>query len=186
MAADHGIGQVHVLDLGLQLAPIVLGDLAAAFIFGTPQCRFWISAKKFARRDGIEVEVPLSQSYERRSAIVPGPENGPSQLPPGVQARGNQIEVSPKGIDPGLIGTTEAWRGFSSSEPQLNFSGTVWFGPKNFSLYLGNAADLSLTSRTNVDNKVLEIDLTNATGRIRISLRKEVLVGNSWITELNE
>jgi hypothetical protein len=30
------------------------------------------------------------------------------------------------------------------------------------------------------------VDLTNATGRIRISLRKEVLVGNSWITELNE
>ena len=29
MAADYGIGQVHVLDLGLQLAPIVLGDLAA-------------------------------------------------------------------------------------------------------------------------------------------------------------
>ena len=29
MAADHRIGQVHVLDLGLQLAPIVLGDLAA-------------------------------------------------------------------------------------------------------------------------------------------------------------
>ena len=29
MAADYGIGQVHVLDLGLQLASIVLGDLAA-------------------------------------------------------------------------------------------------------------------------------------------------------------
>src|SRR4029077_721106 len=29
MAADHGIGQVHVLDLGLQLALIVLGDFAA-------------------------------------------------------------------------------------------------------------------------------------------------------------
>ena len=29
VAADHGIGQVHVLDLGLQLAAIVLGDLAA-------------------------------------------------------------------------------------------------------------------------------------------------------------
>jgi hypothetical protein len=29
VAGDHGIGQVHVLDLGLQLAPIVLGDLAA-------------------------------------------------------------------------------------------------------------------------------------------------------------
>jgi hypothetical protein len=29
MAADHGIGQVHVLDLGLQLAAIVLGDPAA-------------------------------------------------------------------------------------------------------------------------------------------------------------
>jgi hypothetical protein len=28
MGADHGIGQVHVLDLGLQLAQIVLGDLA--------------------------------------------------------------------------------------------------------------------------------------------------------------
>jgi 3-hydroxybutyryl-CoA dehydratase len=29
MAADHGIGQVHVFDFGLQLAPIVLGDFAA-------------------------------------------------------------------------------------------------------------------------------------------------------------
>jgi hypothetical protein len=29
MAADYGIGQVHVLDLSLQLAPLVLGDLAA-------------------------------------------------------------------------------------------------------------------------------------------------------------
>ena len=28
MAADHGIGQAHVLDLGLQLAPVMLGDLA--------------------------------------------------------------------------------------------------------------------------------------------------------------
>ena len=28
MAADHGVGQVHVFDLGLQLAPIVLGDFA--------------------------------------------------------------------------------------------------------------------------------------------------------------
>ena len=28
VAADDGIGQVHVLDLGLQLAAIVLGDLA--------------------------------------------------------------------------------------------------------------------------------------------------------------
>jgi hypothetical protein len=28
MAADHGIGQVHVLDFSLQLAPIVLGDFA--------------------------------------------------------------------------------------------------------------------------------------------------------------
>jgi hypothetical protein len=28
MAADHGIGEVHVLDHGLQLAPIVLGDFA--------------------------------------------------------------------------------------------------------------------------------------------------------------
>src|SRR4029077_7533375 len=28
MAADHGIGQAHVLDLGLQLASIMLGDLA--------------------------------------------------------------------------------------------------------------------------------------------------------------
>ena len=28
-AAEDGIGQVHVLDFGLQLAPIVLGDLAA-------------------------------------------------------------------------------------------------------------------------------------------------------------
>src|ERR1700740_3832257 len=28
MAADHGIGQVHVLDFGLQLASIVLGDFA--------------------------------------------------------------------------------------------------------------------------------------------------------------
>jgi hypothetical protein len=28
MAADHRIGQVHILDLGLQLAPIVLGDFA--------------------------------------------------------------------------------------------------------------------------------------------------------------
>jgi hypothetical protein len=29
MAADHGIGQVHVFDFGLQLAPIVFGDFAA-------------------------------------------------------------------------------------------------------------------------------------------------------------
>ncbi len=28
MAANHRIGQIHVLDLGLQLAPIVLVDLA--------------------------------------------------------------------------------------------------------------------------------------------------------------
>jgi hypothetical protein len=28
MAADHGIGQAHVLDLGLQLASVMLGDLA--------------------------------------------------------------------------------------------------------------------------------------------------------------
>jgi len=28
MAADHGIGQVHVFDLGLQLAPMMLADPA--------------------------------------------------------------------------------------------------------------------------------------------------------------
>ena len=28
VAADHRVGQVHVFDLGLQLAPIMLGDLA--------------------------------------------------------------------------------------------------------------------------------------------------------------
>jgi hypothetical protein len=26
MAANHGIGQIHIFDLGLQLAPILLGD----------------------------------------------------------------------------------------------------------------------------------------------------------------
>ena len=29
MAADHRVGQIHVLDLGLQLAAVLLGDLAA-------------------------------------------------------------------------------------------------------------------------------------------------------------
>jgi hypothetical protein len=28
MAANHGVGQIHVFDLGLQLAPVVLADLA--------------------------------------------------------------------------------------------------------------------------------------------------------------
>jgi hypothetical protein len=62
----------------------------------------------------------------------------------------------------------------------------VWLGSRNFSLYFGNAADLSVTSRTNQDDKTLEVDLANAMTRIRITVRKEVLVGGSWVAEANE
>jgi hypothetical protein len=62
----------------------------------------------------------------------------------------------------------------------------VWLRSRNFSLYFGNAADLSLTSRTDRDDRTLEVDLANAMARIRMTVRKEVLVGGSWVAEANE
>jgi len=59
MAADHRVGQVHVLDLGLQLAAIALGDLAAED--GGDLVRLADGA--------IGVEKPLAESVEGGAAM---------------------------------------------------------------------------------------------------------------------
>jgi hypothetical protein len=59
VAADDGVGQVHVFDLGLQLAAMLLGDLApmmTVILFGWP----------FGR---VGVEQTLAQLVERGSSM---------------------------------------------------------------------------------------------------------------------
>ena len=63
MTADHGIGQAHVLDLGLQLASILLGDLATedhGDLVRLPDCSIGIEqalAKIIQCRTAMEDEV---------------------------------------------------------------------------------------------------------------------------------
>jgi hypothetical protein len=59
MAADHRVRQVHVLDLGLKLAVIALGDLAAED--GGDLVRLADGA--------IGVEKPLAELVERGAAM---------------------------------------------------------------------------------------------------------------------
>ena len=59
MAADHRVGQVHVFDLGLQLAAIALGDLAAED-----------RGDLVRLADGpVGVEEPLAELVERGAAM---------------------------------------------------------------------------------------------------------------------
>jgi hypothetical protein len=109
------------------------------------------------------------------------------QLAPGIQASAGGIRLAPKGIDPEFTGTTELWREFALPQPGLTFSGMVWFGPKNFSLYLGNvSSEFALTTETNAADGGLFFHLKNGEAHIRISVRKEVRVGDSWVTESSE
>jgi hypothetical protein len=169
------------------------------FALTTATCRFSIALKKFALRDGVASEIALSSPPTVRKSAAPTSKqsstSGPSpsisgvtkKSTPGVTVNGNKITLSMKGIDPELVGTTELYREFASSDPALMFSGMAWFGPKNFSFYFGNAADdLSIEARRNAAEMALEVDLTNAKARMRLSIKKDVLVENSWVTEFGE
>src|ERR1700745_4352450 len=59
MAADDRVGQMHVFDLGLQLAPVLLGDFAAEY------------DRDLVRLAGraIGVEQALAQLVERGSPM---------------------------------------------------------------------------------------------------------------------
>jgi hypothetical protein len=164
---------------------------AATFLLTTLSCRFTIAATKFALHDGIESEIPLGASYSGPAALTDREqtkkpiENSPSSA--GISAQGATFSLNVKRIDPDLVGTTELFRSFALSEPMLTFSGMAWFGPKNFSVYVaGVPEDLRVETRSNGASKTLELDLVNAKARIRISIKKDVLVGNSWVTEFGE
>jgi hypothetical protein len=173
---------------------------AVMFALATATCRFSIALKKFALRDGVPSEIALSSPLAvhtrfaaptSKQSPTPGPSPSMSGVTkkstPIVTVNGNKITLDMKGIDPELVGTTELYREFASSDPALTFSGMAWFGPKNFSFYFGNAADdLSIEARRNAAEMALEVDLTNAKARMRLSIKKDVLVENSWVTEFGE
>jgi hypothetical protein len=173
------------------------------YTFFGSTCRFAVAARKFALHDGAETEVPVisansTPAAERvREMIRIAKEKAkekaqyleaPPRIPdPAVKVDENKIVIDTKVLDPDRVGTVEMGIRFVSSEPTLPFSGLMWFGPSNFSLYIGDAAsDLSIETWRNIATKAYEVDIKNANARMRFSIRKEVYVGESWIDEFDE
>jgi hypothetical protein len=171
---------------------------AIGYRFFSSNCRLSISAKKFALRNAIESEVPLNHEDPLAKILEQRRKTGQSKSTREssgsdshqsgiVKAERNGINLSTKAIDQDGGGTTELHRRFASSEPAIGFSGMVWFGPKNFSIYIGNAPkDLTVESHKNTLAGAYELDIRNMVARIRLLIRKDVRVGDTWMAELDE
>jgi hypothetical protein len=173
----------------------------ASFLFANSVCRFTITISKFALRNGVESLVPpRDQTPDAGALVVHGKAKLPSdsagsantdggRLKPGgaVEVHGNRLEINSKASDPNMVGTSGLGASFGSSQPPLTFSGIVWLGSNNFSLYLGNApADMTIESRKNAAAKAYEIDISMPDARMRLSVRKDILQDGSWIPDFDD
>jgi hypothetical protein len=148
-------------------------------------------------RGGVESEVPIVDQDKIQAALIKKllslpptrqqPSNAETTSTPGVRRDGNEAVIDLKSLDPDAIGTTSRGTTFVSPNPSLSFSGIMWFGPKNFTLYIGNPSqDLIIESRKNVKTRAYEVDLSNSEARLRFSIRKEVRVEETWLSEFDE
>ena len=103
VAANHRIGQVHVFDLGLQLASIMLADPAAedhGDLVGLPDCSIGIEQafteavqRRAATEDEVVAELDLREEQPMLAAgLLPlpcGKERGKTRQP--LLAAGQQV-----------------------------------------------------------------------------------------------
>jgi hypothetical protein len=172
-----------------------------SFVFSDARCRFAISITQFALQNGVEREVEPRDTSEERAAILrklmesartsrgAAPKSRNTEAGVKVQkgAHGDEIFIAQKDLDPDLIGTFQFKDLFVPSGSDLAFSGIMWLSSKNFSFYLANAPnELSISSQKNSAAKAYVVDIGNQNARFRFSIRKEVLVDNTWVTEFAE
>jgi hypothetical protein len=211
VACARGVAAVHASGtrVALVIPAFIMDELGArgrvhdpTFTFGRDTCRVAITISKFARLEGGDSEIPLYEpdpktdiaarlalegrrrARESENSRTEGRRS--PQSDPNVSVEGNRIRLN-NSIDPERVGFVDLPVAFASPAPVLNFSGMAWFGPKNFTLLVGNAPeDLSIESRRNVATKAYEVDVINKDARVRFSIRKDVRVGDSWIAEFSE
>jgi hypothetical protein len=165
------------------------------YISHNESCRLTAKVKKYLVRGHDETEIPLVDPMALAAALSdkvstsnsPKSHRGETNSRGPVHVEGNKATFNIQDVDPNRIGTTEVSTKFSSPDPALSFSGIVWFGAKNFSFYIANAAsDLSIQARPSTLAKGYEVDLSNPQARISFTIIKEVHVGNAWTTEFGE
>jgi hypothetical protein len=212
VACARGVAAVHAsgMRVALVIPTFVLEELGVrgrvrdpTFTFGRGSCRLAITISKFARLEGGDSEILLYEpdpntdiaarlALEGRRRAMEAEnsganDRGPPQSDPNVSVEGNRIRLNTNNMDPDRVGFWDLPVVFASPVPVLNFSGMAWFGAKNFTLLLGSVPEeLSIESRKDAATKTYMLDVTNNEARVRFSIKKEVLVGDSWVTEFSE
>ena len=168
---------------------------------GRGTCRLSITISKFSRLEGgdseillyepdpsTDVSARLALEGRRKAMEADDPKDSrPPQGDPNVSVEGNRIRLNTNNMDPDRVGFWDFPVVFASPAPVLSFSGMIWFGPKNFTLLLGSVPhDLSIEARKDAATKTYQVDVVNKEARVRFSIRKEVLVADSWVTEFSE
>jgi hypothetical protein len=159
------------------------GPNAEEFEFLTDRCRYIVTVKKFVITGDAEAEDPLHRGPSPAPPQARQPARPPTLEGP-VGTEGNKAVITD---DPARSGLMQIHVWFVSPTPNTQFTGLLYFSPKTMTVFLANAPkELELESRKNPASRSYELDIKSLDSRIRLSVKKEIYVNDSWIRAFNE
>jgi hypothetical protein len=97
------------------------------------------------------------------------------------------FKAPPAGHRDEKIGFSESVVLFDHPSKLLNFTGTAFFAPTTFTVFLANAEkDLTVASESNLLTHTYKVEIKNAQAALRISIAKELYSNGQWVNAYNK
>lgn len=134
----------------------------ATFVVENTACRYVLTVKRYDRDGDVEKEVQ------------------PRDLP--KINKDWEFKAPPVGDRDQKIGFSESAVRFDSPSKPLNFTGTAFFAPTTFTVFLANVEkDLTIASESNFLTHTYKVEIKSATAALRISISRELYRDGQWV-----
>lgn len=157
--------------------------MSREFIFSNASCKYTIAVKRHMVTDAMKHEVApkltdipeLLAQLKADSAIQPANPNIRGSI-------NTDKKITMTREDANNSGYLQLGINYGAAEPPIDFSGIAFFGPHNFSLYLGNVPDdVQADAKGVADTRSYNLSVGNSNASMDFTLAKEVLLDGIWI-----
>jgi hypothetical protein len=134
---------------------------SADFVVENTACRYVLTVKRYDRDGEAEKEVQVRGPKINKDWVFKAP---------------------PAGHRDEKIGFGESTMLFDKPSKPLNFTGTAFFAPTTFTVFLASVEkDLTIASESNFLTHTYKVEIKNAAAALRISINKELYSNGQWV-----
>jgi hypothetical protein len=139
----------------------------ADFVVENKACRYVLTVKRYDRDGDVENEVQARDLPKINKDWV--------------------FKATPAVERDQKIGFSESMIRFDGPSKPLNFTGTAFFAPTTFTVFLATVEkDLTIASKSNFLTHTYNVEIKNAEAALRISINKELYSNGRWVNAFNK